>query len=92
MSARKQSVNAWLPIDLVRRLDAHLAARCAGAPGVRPSRQAFIIDAITRALSDAEHPALAAHRGRLAEAAALDAHTAPAESSAGPGAGPTGSA
>jgi len=63
-------VTAWLPNDLLARLDTHLAARCAGAPGVRPSRQAWIIDAISRCLSDAENPALAAHRGRLAEAEA----------------------
>ncbi len=77
-------VTAWLPNELLTRLDTHLAARCAG-PGVRPSRQAWIVDAITRALSDAASPALAAHRGRLAEAAALDA----AESSIGPVGGPT---
>ena len=70
MSTRKKSVNAWLPLDLVERLDAHLASEIAGRPGIRPSRQAFVIDAITRALSDAECPALAGHRGRLADAEA----------------------
>lgn len=64
-------VTAWLPNDLLARLDAHLAARCAGAPGVRPSRQAWIIEAVKVALSNAESPALAAHRGRLVEATVL---------------------
>lgn len=78
-------VTAWLPNDLLARLDAHLAARCSGAPGVRPSRQAWIIEAIKVALSNAECPTLAAHRARLAEAAELYA----AEPSAGPARGPT---
>lgn len=69
MKSRMTSV--WLPPDLAARLDA-LAERSAAGSGVRFSRSGWIVDAIRTALSNAENPALAAHRGRLAEAAALE--------------------
>lgn len=64
------SVSTWLDNDLLARLDRHIAASCRGIPGAKPSRQAWITQAVKRALSDAENPTLAAHRGRLADAEA----------------------
>jgi hypothetical protein len=69
----QRNVTFWISADELARLDALLLTQCAGNPGVRPSRQGFLLALVRRALSDAAHPALAAHRGRLAEAAALEA-------------------
>ena len=63
-------IQIWMPRDLATQLDGHLAARCAGIPGAKPSRQGYLVDLVRRALSDAASPALAAHRGRLADAEA----------------------
>jgi hypothetical protein len=64
------SVSTWLDNDLLARLDRHIAASCRGIPGAKPSRQAWITEAIRTALSNAECPTLAAMRGRLADAEA----------------------
>lgn len=66
------SVTTWVPDALLAQLDAHLAAQCAPLVGARPSRQAWILAAVRRVLSDAASPALALHRARLAEAAASE--------------------
>lgn len=47
-------IQIWMPRDLAQRLDAHLAARCAGLPGAKPSRQGYLVDLVRRALSEAE--------------------------------------
>ena len=63
-------IQIWVPAQLAQNLDAHLYAQITGLPGAKTSRQMFLTDLIRRALSDAENPALAAHRGRLADAEA----------------------
>lgn len=44
-------VQIWMPRDLAARLDQHLAARCAGIPGAKPSRQGYLVDLVRRALT-----------------------------------------
>lgn len=48
--ANDRPVMVWLPRDLARELDAMVAANCAGIPGAKPSRQAFVVRAIRAAL------------------------------------------
>ncbi len=49
----ERCVSVWLPDELAQRLDGHLTGQIAGLVGARPSRQAFVLDAIERALDDA---------------------------------------
>lgn len=70
MAARPRSkthkhVTVWLPNETISALDAHLACQAAKVPGARASRHSWLAYLVQQAL--------AAHRGRLAEAAALDA-------------------
>lgn len=44
------SVTAWVPNDLLARLDGLLAEKCRNIIGARPSRQAWIVDAVRRSL------------------------------------------
>lgn len=76
MAARPRSkthkhVTVWLPNETISALDAHLARQAAKVPGARASRHSWLAYLVQQALSDAASPALAAHRARLAEAAAL---------------------
>lgn len=49
--ATEKPVTVWLPRDLARELDAKVAANCAGIPGAKPSRQAYVVRAIRAALA-----------------------------------------
>lgn len=48
--AKEKSLTVWIPRDLAAELDARLATHVAGRPGIRPSRQGFVVAAIRRAL------------------------------------------
>ena len=69
-------ISLWMPEDLIAQIDAIAAASTRGVAGATFSRSAWMLAAIRTALSDAASPALAAHRGRLADA---EARTMPAE-------------
>ncbi len=48
--AKEKSITVWIPRELAGELDARLAKQVAGQPGIRPSRQGFVVAAIRRAL------------------------------------------
>jgi hypothetical protein len=47
----QRNVTFWMQADELARLDNHLADQCAGKPGVRPSRQGFLLDLVRRELA-----------------------------------------
>lgn len=47
-------VSTWLPANLVTDLDAFLSAQAAGALGVKPSRQKFMLHVLREALDRAK--------------------------------------
>ena len=49
----QQIVQVWMPRDLVRQLDAHLASQVAHLSGAKPSRQGFLMSLVRRALDEA---------------------------------------
>lgn len=53
--AGERCVTIWIPKSLADELDTHLARQVAGLVGVRPSRQAFLVALVRRALA-AEGP------------------------------------
>lgn len=48
--AGQKPVTIWLPDALAAMVDEHLQAMCAGRPGVKASRQAWIVSLIEREL------------------------------------------
>lgn len=44
-------VTVWLPVDLARQLDDYLAEQVRGLPGAKPSRHAWMLDLVRRALA-----------------------------------------
>lgn len=51
--ADDMNLSCWVPKEVGRRLDEHLAAKCGGDPGVRTNRQGWLRAKVERAL-DAE--------------------------------------
>lgn len=46
----EKCITVWIPKSLAAELDAHLARQVRGLVGVRPSRQAFLVALVRRAL------------------------------------------
>jgi hypothetical protein len=46
-------VTVWLPRELARQLDGHLAGQVKDLPGARASRHGWLLDLVRRALAEA---------------------------------------